>query len=170
MAEDNKKVLNLPAADIIRKAVEIYMKHAWMTPPPETTADILPPQDDFDPEDWISHPMVERDYYSDDDKTLVNIRSLIFRLGNMFYPHMKLRLTKIPKADFFIFSVDSHDAILQAPEGTPDYKMLEELKQANSQINDAITSEWDEEDIPTERNYLRMKIKQAKDKKQGNEG
>lgn len=163
MTENRKLQIVLPDAAAIRQAVDIYMKHAWITPPGEQFTSQLPPQGDFDPAAWVMGELVERDYSG--DKTLDNLKSAAFRLGNTFYPNMKLRLNRIPNSNEFLFSVDSHDAILQAPEGTPDHAMLEELKAANAQIAEAILGEWDKAGIMTERNYLRLKIQQAKNRK-----
>ncbi|HPS52901.1 MAG TPA: hypothetical protein PLK08_05045 [Phycisphaerae bacterium] len=164
MTENRIKQILLPDIATIRKAVDIYMKHAWITPPGEQFTSQLPPAGDFDPITWIMGEMVERDYMGD-EKLPDNLKSAAFRLGNTFYPNMKLRLTRMPNSNEFLFSVDSHDAILQAPEGTPDHAMLEELKAANAQITEAVLAEWDTAGIMTERNYLRLKIQQAKNRK-----
>jgi hypothetical protein len=164
MTENKDIQIVLPDAETIHKAVDIYMKHAWITPPGEMFTSQLPPQGDFDPAEWIMGEMVEREYVGT-ERTLAGMKFAAFRLGNTFYPNMKLRLSRIPNSSEFLFSVDSHDAILQAPEGTPDHAMLEELKSANAQIAEAILGEWDATGLMTERNYLRLKIQQTKNRK-----
>jgi hypothetical protein len=96
------------------------------------------------------------------DAPVDGVRSFSLRLGNANYPHMKLRLSRPPKDNVFLFSVDAHDAFLHAPPGSADYGALEELKRRNSQMAAAITALWDENGLPTERNYLRLKIDQAR--------
>jgi hypothetical protein len=98
------------------------------------------------------------------DAPLEGVRSFSLRLGNANYPHMKLRLSRPPKDNVFLFSVDAHDAFLHAPPGSGDYGTLEELKRQNSRMTAAITALWDENGLPTERNYLRLKIDQARQK------
>ena len=46
--------------------------------------------------------------------------------------------------------------------GSPDYQALEELKTANAEIARDVTTAWDAAGLPTERNYLRGKIRQAR--------
>ena len=60
-----------------------------------------------------------------------------------------------------VLSVDSHDAFLQAPPGSPDGEALESLKRENARIAAAIHAAWDDAELPTERNYLRQKIRDA---------
>jgi len=81
------------------------------------------------------------------------------------FPNMKFRISRIPNSDDFIFSVDSHDAVLQAEPGSDDYTMLEELKSENAKLVKTITDHWDKASLPTEHNYMRNKIQQAKKKK-----
>ena len=153
----------LESRDLYR-AVSIYLTHAYGSTEalPEQIVNLLPKNPDFDPKEWIMGEMVERNPAK---APYDEVTTASFRLGNTFYPNMKLRLAKPPREDFFLISVDSHDAILQAPEGTPDHAMLEELKAHNAKLASAIQAEWDEMGLPTERNYMRYKIQTARDQK-----
>jgi hypothetical protein len=97
------------------------------------------------------------------DAELENVRNAAFRLGNSIYPNMKLRLSLTPEGDGYIFSVDSHDLVLRAEPGSRDGGELAAVKARNAEINDAITCEWDRAGIPTERSYLRDKIRRIMD-------
>lgn len=145
----------LPSAQTIHLALEIYLRHAWETPISPAAETQLPPEGDFDALAWVMGEMVERD---PPDAEIKNLRSVAFRLGNTFYPNMKFRMSLPPGGSEYLFSVDSHDAVLQAPEGTPDYAMLEELKAHNKQLGETIQREWDEAGLPTEKNYMRRMI------------
>ena len=148
--------------DLIRQALDIYLGHAYLGPPNEQATALLPPEGNFDPEQWLFQEMVERD---PPDADFATLRSAAVRLGNTFYPNMKVRLSRPPHGEVFLFSVDAHDAVLQAPEGSSDHAMLEELKAHNAKLAAAITADWDAAGVPTERNYLRAKIFQAKQAK-----
>lgn len=150
---------NLPTVEQLRRAVLLYLDRAYGGQAPQSVAAKVPPPS-ADPGQWLMGQAAERDPA---DAPLVNVRSFALRLGNSKYPHMKLRLSRPPRDDVYLFSVDSHDAFLHAPAGSPDYAELEDLKRHNAAVAAAILSAWDAEGLLTERNYLRQKIRQAKD-------
>jgi hypothetical protein len=81
------------------------------------------------------------------------------------YPHMKLRISRPPRSDEFVFSVDSHDAFLHAQSGASDHEMVEQLKKHNAALAETIMAAWEAQSLPTERSYLRRKLRQAKEEK-----
>ena len=162
MATNNSNTNALPSSDDIHRAVEIYIRHAYFGQVPENVQHLMPKNENFNSEQWIMGDMVEREPA---DSTPQTMRWASFRFGNMFYPNMKLRISRIPNSDDCVFSVDSHDAILQAKPGSDDYVMLEELKSENAKLVKIITEDWDKASLPTERNYMRSKIQQAKKEK-----
>ena len=95
------------------------------------------------------------------------VRSFALRLGNSLYPHMKLRISRPPNAEIYLFSVDAHDVFLLVPPESPDYQPLQELKKHNAVVASAIHAAWDEAGLPTERNYLRQRIQAAKSRAEG---
>jgi hypothetical protein len=150
--------MQLPSPEQICLAVEIYLKHAYEGSVPESVQPLLPGPD-VDPAAWLVGPTAECD---PPEATLETLRSSAFRLGNFAYPHMKLRVSRPPHRPVFLFSVDSHDAVLQAKPGTPDYAMLQELKAHNAKVADAILADWDAAELPTERGYLRGFVEKAR--------
>jgi hypothetical protein len=110
---------------------------------------------------WQAAP-VERDPA---DAPLEQVRSFVLRLGNQIYPHRKLRISRPPRSDGFVFSVDSHDAFLHAQPGTSDHEMLEQLKKHNAALTETITAAWEAHSLPTERGYLRQKLHQVREEK-----
>ena len=162
MVTNDSNINMLPSSDEIRRAVEIYIHHAYFGQPPENVQHLMPKNENFNSEQWIMGDMVEREPA---DSTPQTMRWASFRFGNIFYPNMKFRISRIPKSDDFIFSVDSHDAILQAQPDSADYAMLEKLKSENAKLAKTITEDWDKASLPTERNYMRHKIQQAKKEK-----
>lgn len=153
----------LPSPADLRRAVELYLDRAYgggAGPPAER----FRPPEAFDPPVWLMGDAIERD---PPDAPLAEVRSFALRIGNARYPHMKLRLTRVAADRVFVLNVDSHDAFLSAPPGSADCRALEELKRHNAAVAAAIVSAWDAAGLLTERDYLRQKIRQARDAKVG---
>ncbi|HOD84627.1 MAG TPA: hypothetical protein PKG77_24685 [Phycisphaerae bacterium] len=159
MNRPNPPTVRLPQAKELRRAVELYLVIAYgQGEPPATVGELVPPEQ-FDPASWLMGPQIERDPR---DALLENVRSFGLRLGNWAYPHMKLRLSRPPNEHEFLLSVDAHDAFLFAPAGSSDATALAQMKQSNATIGAAILAAWDEANLPTERNYLRRKIREVR--------
>lgn len=158
MSARQHKAIRLPAGRTILRAVRLYLRYAYSADLPAAVAERVPP-DDFEPRDWLMGPHVDRDPPS---APLEGVRSFAMRLGNDKYPHMKLRLSRPPCEEGFLFTVDCHDTFLSAPIGSPDYEPLEALKRHNAFVAEAIRLAWEEVHLRTERVYLRHKIAQAK--------
>ncbi len=159
MNVDNVNSSGLPSGGDIRRAVELYLVHAYPSGAPEAIADRIPPEA-FDPAEWLMSESVERD---PPDAPLGSVRSFAIRLGNVEYPNMKLRLSRPPRDNVFLFSVDSHDAILCAPPGSVDRDALEALKVHNATVTSMISAALDGAGLATDRNYLRYKINKARE-------
>ncbi|MDP6542681.1 MAG: hypothetical protein QGH60_01740 [Phycisphaerae bacterium] len=151
----------LPRAEAVREAVDIYVSRAYPDGADERISEKFTVPDDCDLAEWLIETVGEPEPA---DADIGTVRSIALRLGNAFYPNMKLRLTRPPGNDAFVLMVDSHDVMLIAPPGSPDYQALEELKGANAAIAGDITGAWDAAGLPTERNYLRDKIRQARER------
>lgn len=162
MTDTNKTIL--PEAGDLARAIRMYLEHAYPDGVPEHLTEKFRFDDTSDVAAWLMSDIAERD---PSNKTpLEDVRSFALRMGNHAYPNMKLRLTKPPRQGILLFSVDSHDAFLVAPPGSPDYEALEELKQKNAKVVSAITEVWDNSGILTERTYLRQKIEEARQRNQ----
>ena len=149
----------LPRAETLRDAIDIYFARAYPDGVAEQISQKFTAPDDSELARWLIDDVGEPE---PSDADIDTVRSIALRLGNAFYPNMKLRLTRPPGNKLFLLMVDSHDVMLVAPEGSPDYQALEELKTANSALVADITAVWDRCALPTERNYLRDKIRQAR--------
>lgn len=153
--------LPLPSIRQIRLAVQVYLEVAYGQAVPPT-AERFMPDEHAQATQWLMSDLVERDPAN---APLAGVRSFALRIGNMLYPHMKLRMSRPPKDAVYLFSVDSHDGFLQASPQSPDYQALEQLKAHNAQVSARITWAWNEHGLPTERNYLREKIRRAAEEK-----
>jgi|GEM_PF-977069 len=155
------KPSGLPGAEILADAIEIYLACAYPAGPSERITDQFAVPDDSALVEWLMESVGEPEPIGAD---IASVRSIALRLGNEFYPNMKLRLARPPGNNPFVIMVDSHDVMLTAPPGSPDHKALEELKAANAEIARDVTAAWDAAGLPTERNYLRDKIRQARER------
>ncbi len=151
-----KNSFHLPSMQEIRQAVSLYLKGAYPDGVPGQAEKFLPPAG-LEPARWLLGGISEP---NPPDAPLEAVRSFALRIGNAKYPNMKLRLTRPPKGKAFLFCVDSHDGFLSAEPGTADHEALEQLKSFNASVGRAIAAEWDAAGLPTERNYLRQKIRQ----------
>lgn len=158
MACASRETSPLPSADDIQRAIDLYLRHAYGGVAGDHVASLLP-ADGFEPAEFLMSSKVER---NPSDAPLEQVRSFTLRLGNAGYPHMKLRLSRPPRGDLLLFSVDSHDAFLHAPPGSPDHAALEELKKHNAAVAKKITEAWDAAGLLTEQNYLRRHIAEAR--------
>lgn len=163
MAGHDETSRALPSDQEIRQAVQIYLQKAYEGATPSPAAHRLIPPETFVPEEWLMNDSIERD---PPNAPWAAVRSFVLRLGNLLYPHMKMRISRPPNHSVYLFSVDSHDAFLSAPAGSPDFEPLEALKKANGAVAAAILQAWEASGLMTERAFLRLKISQAA-KKQG---
>ena len=149
----------LPRSEVLRDAIDIYLSRAYPEGADERIAEKFTVPEDRDLAGWLIDSVGEPD---PPDADIDSARSIALRLGNAFYPNMKVRLTRPHGSRVFLLMVDSHDVMLKAPPGSPDFEALEELKSANAVIARDVTGAWDAAGLPTERNYLRDKIRQAR--------
>lgn len=154
--------MQLPSAEQITRAVQLYLDRAYLGQRPPGLEQRLP-DGRCDVAAYLMGKQVERDPA---DCPIEQVRSFAMRLGNDQYPHMKLRLSRPPRSDTFVFSVDSHDAFLAAPKESPDYEPLEALKKNNATLADMIAAAWEAAGLPTERSYMRQKLQQARERKE----
>ena len=143
--------VSLPSAHQIRQAVRLYLDNSYQDQLPDFVQRFVPP-DACDPAEWLMTDVTERD---PDDAPLADVRSFAMRIGNVMYPHMKLRLSRPPRHNVFLLSVDCHDAFLKASPDSGDTEALEALKSHNAAVAKAIHEAWDAAGLPTERSYLR---------------
>ena len=150
--------LQLPSSAQLRQAIELYLALAYGPDVPAAAAERLPPIE-FEPAAWLMSDQVER---TPAGAALAEVRSFALRLGNRHYPHMKLRLARLPGGRGFVFDADAHDAMLAAPAGRPASQALAELKARNAALASAIDSAWDSRGLPTTKGLLRAAIAQKK--------
>jgi hypothetical protein len=80
------------------------------------------------------------------------------RLGNAFYPHMKLVVERSPDGKTFLFRADTHDRHIRPAPESREYKAFCELMQMNQKSAEAVEVEWAKRGVPTFKEYLRRDL------------
>ncbi len=157
MASD-ERMSPLGMSDVAR-AIELYLATAYGETVPEAIRERFLVPECMDLPTWLMTDVAER---SPAEASFEDVRSFALRIGNAMYPHMKLRLSRPPGWSILILSVDAHDAMLQAPEGSADAAVLETLKANNARMVSEIMAAWEEAGLPTEKTFLRGQIEHCR--------
>jgi hypothetical protein len=141
-----------PPSSEFQRAIEIYLKHAYASALPQSLRDRV---------DKLHQTAAEQVYLSDvferDDAAAPTRYSL--RLGNRFYPHMKLVVERSPDGQTHLFRADTHDRHIRPAAGSRESKAFEELMSANQKLSEQIESDWAASGLPTFKTYLRDDLK-----------
>jgi len=141
----------LPPVEVL-KAIDIYLSVAYTVTPPAAVRARLEALRALPPEQFYVSPVFERDRPIDPTR-------LALRLGNRFYPHMKLMVEQTPDQRGFLLRADTHDAHCRPKEGTREYGIFCELMEKNQQVAQAIEAAWAGHDLPTFKTWLRDDLK-----------
>jgi hypothetical protein len=80
------------------------------------------------------------------------------RLGNRWYPHMKLVIERAPDRQSYLFRADTHDRHIQPPPGSRDHAAFAELMQKNQSLSSRIEAAWESAGLPTFKSFLRADL------------
>lgn len=80
------------------------------------------------------------------------------RLGNRFYPHMKLVIERMPSRGPWLFRADTHDMHIRLDPTDPEFSALQALQARNRDLAAAIEAAWDARGLPTFRGYLQRDL------------
>lgn len=136
-----------PAA--FRRAADIYMRLAYPDGGiPAAVARRLEVLGTTDNPRFYASDALERD-----DPTVP--ARFCLRLGNAFYPHMKLCLDRRPDGKGFVFRADTHDRHCCPSRDSREYSPFCELMKRNQQLAQRIETAWTEAGLQTFKSYLR---------------
>ena len=140
--------------DDLRRAVEIYLALAYSkVEPPDAVRRRLEWPESVDPVTLLSRPPFERA----SKPGAAPIHAL--RLGNEYYPHMKLQIQPWPTTAGYMLSVNTHDQVLGLDPSSADTEAFRALQAENARIKEAIELAWDAACLPTFLRYLRDYLK-----------
>lgn len=151
----------LPPEQVWR-AIDLYLAHAYSGPLPSPVRAKLDTLRSLSAEDFYESPIFERDA----PQPPKSPNKLSLRLGNKFYPHMKLTIERSPDKHGFLFRADTHDEHCCPAPGTRDHAAFRKLMEVNQQVAQMIEAEWAKEGLPTFKTYLRddlaRRVKEAR--------
>jgi hypothetical protein len=138
---------NLPDAAKVKRAIAIYMDRAYQgTQPPSAAQNLLNTLRDWSG-DFYSSPAFARTGYADRPRLSV-------RLGNRFYPHMKLVLEPAPTGSDYLFKADTHDRHIEPPPGHPELGVFLDLRAKNKAVSEEIEQAWADAGLATFKTFL----------------
>ena len=144
--------LNALRIDLLRSAVDIYIRIAYVgNPPPETVKRRMRWPEGISSSELLSAPPFERAGKNKSNGSPI----YALRLGNSKYPHMKLQIQPWPNSSGFMLSVNTHDQVLAVDPSVCDQPAFRELQCENQRCKEHIEQAWDEIGLPTFLRYLR---------------
>jgi hypothetical protein len=137
------------------KAIELYLARAYETDPPMGVRARLDALRSASDSDFYRLAAFER---APADEPV----RLSLRLGNRFYPHMKLVIERSPDGVRALFRADTHDRHVQPKPDSPEAAVFAELARKNQDLAQQIESAWDESGLATFKRYLREDLARRK--------
>ena len=142
-----------PSSQEVFRAIDVYLNVAYPDKPPSATVqsrlDALKLQD---PARFYECASLEREPNQGPP------RKFALRLGNPFYPHMKLVIEPTPDALGHMFRADTHDKHIRPEPKSKEYPLFCQMMEQNQKLSERIESEWENADLPTFKRYLRLDL------------
>jgi hypothetical protein len=144
------------SAHILQQAIQIYLQNAYPAGNvPEASAKRIEPIRALPPKSPVPDALLEKD---------ATTNAMVIRLGQPFYPHMKIAIDHAPGCDEWLLRVDAHDRHLHAPPGSPDEKWLQQVRTSNQALVEKIEAAWTAAGLPTFKEFLRKRLEARKAK------
>jgi hypothetical protein len=144
-----------PTSEKLKQALQLYIEHAYAStaPPPAVRQRMEAVHAAGDAP--FDCPAIEHE--AGDDPARFNLR-----LGNLFYPHMKLVIERSPEGRSHLFRADTHDRHIHPPPGSKEADAFRALMKKNLSVANAIESAWEAGGLPTFKQYLREDLARRK--------
>src|SRR5262245_46064910 len=104
----------LPEPTRVTQAIETYLRFAYADDPPPVTVRSLISTLRSWAGNFFDAPVFAKDAHTPPTRYTL-------RLGNRFYPHMKLVFQLSPNDEMFLFKADTHDRHCCPPSSAPEY-------------------------------------------------
>ena len=137
-----------PEPEVVWKAIDAFLKVAYGGPPPSAVRSRLETLRALDADAFYDSPVFER-------RGEGNTARIFLRLGNRFYPHMKLAIERRPDRHGFLFRADTHDSHCCPAVTSREYAAFRQLMEANQGVAQAVEAEWEREELPTFKTFLK---------------
>ena len=80
------------------------------------------------------------------------------RLGNPWYPHMKLTIERAPDGKTSLFRADTHDRHIHVGPESPEYAAFCQMMEKNQSLASRIEAAWESGGLPTFKSFLRQDL------------
>jgi hypothetical protein len=124
------------------RAVEIYLSVAYPDEPPSAVRARLETLRSVPAEEFYESAVLEHE-------RVVRPARYDLRLGNPFYPHMRMIIECSPDGQGHLFRVDTHDQHCVPAPRTRDYSSFCKLMERNRLLARQIEAAWAAAEIPT---------------------
>ena len=150
------------SSELLTRAVHVYLEHAYPAGNVPANRQQFVGLDPSTPlEELIKLKGVEQPAESVSSQTV----RFALRVGNQWYPHMKILICSAGAEEDVIFTVDTHDR-LTLPAGSPEEVMFRELQARNQQLARHVENLWEQSGVPTQAGLLRQYLAQARSLRQ----
>ena len=140
--------MHWPEPAVVWRAIEAYVKVAFNDAPPSAVRSRLE----------TLRALSDASFY---DSAVFETKGegagarVLLRLGNRFYPHMKMAIEKRPDRQGCLFRADTHDAHCCPATTSREYQAFRQLMELNQTVAQAVELEWEKEGLPTFKTYLK---------------
>ena len=138
-----------PEPQIVWRAIDTYVKVAYDGLPPSAVRSRLETLRALDHASFYDSAVFEN---CNSAGTTLRI---LLRLGNQFYPHMKLAIERRPDKQGYLFRADTHDAHCCPAEDSREHHAFRQLMEMNYTIAKAIESAWEKDGLPIFKSFLK---------------
>jgi hypothetical protein len=135
-----------PEPAVVWRAIEAYIRIAFKSEPPSAVRSRLETLRALGDASFYDSAVFENK--GDGARVLL-------RLGNRFYPHMKLAIERRPDGHGYLFRADTHDAHCCPVTTSREYQAFRQLMELNQTVAQAVELEWEKEGLPTFKTYLK---------------
>jgi hypothetical protein len=139
---------NKPSRQLMWRAIETYLRAAYDGAPSPAVTGRLESLRAVPDEFLYQSPHLEPTPKQDPIR-------FSLRLGNRWYPHMKLAIERSPDGSGCLFRADTHDQHIRPAPESREYAAFCELMEKNQRLASRIEAEWEAQGIPTFKSFLR---------------
>jgi len=137
-----------PEPAVVWKAIDAYLEVAFGGAPPSAVRSRLETLRALDEKAFYESTVFERAGEG-------AAARMLLRLGNHFYPHMKLAIERRPDKRGYLFRADTHDAHCCPAESSREYGSFRQLMEMNRTVAHEIEANWEKKGVPTFKQFLR---------------
>jgi hypothetical protein len=137
-----------PEPAVVWRAIEAYIEVAFEGAPPSAVRSRLETLRALDEKAFYESAVFEKRGEGAGARVLL-------RLGNHFYPHMKLAIERRPDKQGCLFRADTHDAHCCPVSTSREYTAFRQLMEMNRNVAQAIEANWEKNGLPTFKQFLK---------------